>query len=137
MFRFGVSTSSCPYQHTPLNKDIAVLEEAMHTDLLPIRMSSSIMTFDQTTPGWTLAEIDEQAMEQPRRFISKVNFDSPFSYTPLVHISVTGFDMDNRDSARLSVHAEAITPTGFVIALQTWQYSRVYKVEISWLALGT
>lgn len=109
----------------------------MYTGLIPIKMCSAVVTFDQFTPGWTLADIDEHAAGQPRCFVTKVSFDSPFSYIPLVHIAISGFDMDQRDSARLSVHAEAISAMDFDIVVQTWQYSRVYKVDVSWLALGT
>lgn len=114
-----------------------MIEESIPTALLPIKMSSSIVKFEQSTPGWNLADIDEYAMEKPRRFVSKVTFDSPFSYVPLIHISISGFDMDQRDSARLNVCAEAINTTGFDIVVETWLTSRVYKVEVSWLALGT
>ena len=54
----------------------------------------------------------------------------------MVQVAIAGFDIDQRDSARLSVRASAITATGFEIIVQTWQNSRVYKVEISWLAVG-
>lgn len=118
-------------------KDATVLQETIHSELIPIKMSSAIVTLDQLTPGWTLADTDEHAMEQPRRFVSKVTFDTPFSYVPLVQIGITGFDMDHRDSARLSVRADAITASDFDIVVQTWQNSRIYQVEISWLALGS
>jgi hypothetical protein len=103
---------------------------------MPIKMSSSIVTYNQFTPGWTLAELDEHAMEQARRFVTRISFDSAFSYVPLVHVGVTGFDVDHSDSARLSVRAEAIDEAGFDVVILTWQHSRIYQVDISWLALG-
>ena len=134
--RLGVEIVSLCRQ-TLSNKDATVLEEATYTGLIPIKMSSAIVSFDQFTPGWTLAESDDEVTDQPRRFISKVNFDTPFAGLPLVHIGIAGFDMDQRDSARLSVRADNISTTGFQITLQTWQNSRVYEVEVSWLALGS
>jgi hypothetical protein len=113
-----------------------VFEQSIPAGLMPIKMNSSIVSFDQYTPAWTLADIDEHAMEQTRRFVSRITFDSPFNYVPLVHVGITGFDVDHNDSARLNIHAESIDETGFDIVVQTWQYSRIYQVEISWLALG-
>jgi hypothetical protein len=97
-------------------------------------MCSAIVEFDQFTPDWTLAQ--ESVPEEPRTFVSNVMFDMPFSNTPIVHVGLSGFDMDQRDSARISVGAEAITSTGFDMRIKTWQNTRVYKVEVSWIALG-
>jgi hypothetical protein len=97
-------------------------------------MCSAIVEFDQFTPEWTLAQ--ESAQEEPRTFVSGVRFDAPFSNTPIVHVGLSGFDIDQRDSARISVCAEAITSIGFDLRIKTWQNTRVYKVEVSWIALG-
>ena len=47
-----------------------------------------------------------------------------------------GFDIDQRDTSRLTLVAVEITETGFVAEIATWRETRVYSVAFSWLALG-
>jgi len=108
--------------------------DAINPSLVPIKMCSAIVEFDQSTPDWTLAQ--ENAPEGSRTYVSNILFDAPFSNVPIVHVGLSGFDIDQRDSARISVHAAAITSTGFDLRIQTWRNTRVYKVEVSWIALG-
>ena len=108
----------------------------MNVESIPMKMSSAIVELGQFTPGWTLVDSDETSAQQPRRFVSKVAFEAPFCFIPVVHVGIAGFDVDHRASARLSVYAAAISANGFDIVVQTWQNSCIYKVEISWLALG-
>jgi len=54
----------------------------------------------------------------------------------VVHLGLTGFDLDQRDSSRLILRATEISTTGFVVEIATWRDTRVYSVEFSWLALG-
>lgn len=111
-----------------------MLDDSVIPGLIPIKMCSAIMELDQFTPQWSLAE--ENASEESRTFVGNVLFDAPFSNVPIVHVGLSGFDIDQRDSARISVQAESITSTGFDIRIKTWQNTRVYKVEVSWIALG-
>jgi hypothetical protein len=103
--------------------------------LIPIKMCASTVEFDQFTPGWTLSQIESE-LDPFRTFAHRVQFDTPFSNTPLVHVGLLGFDIDNRDSARINVHTEAITSSTFDIVIKTWRNTRVYNVQISWIALG-
>lgn len=66
----------------------------------------------------------------------EVIFDAPFSSVPVVQLGLTGFDIDQRDTARVSLKAAAITPTGFSAEVWTWANTRVYAVEFNWLAIG-
>ncbi len=102
--------------------------------LVPIKMCSAIVEFDQFTPDWTFAQ--ENTSEGSRTFVSNISFDAPFSNIPIVHVGLSGFDIDQRDSARISVHTENITSNGFELRIKTWRNTRIYKVEISWIALG-
>ena len=111
-----------------------MFDNTISPSLVPIKMCSAIIVFDQFTQDWTLAQ--ENASEEPRSFVSNILFDAPFSNVPIVHVGLSGFDIDQRDSARISVHAEAISPNGFDLRIQTWLNTRVYKVEVSWIALG-
>ncbi len=110
--------------------------EQIGSSLMPLTMSSAIIEFDQFTPDWPLAQLPEDDAAEPRSFTAHVNFDTPFGNVPIVHVGISGFDIDNRDTSRLSAHASAISPTGFDLVIKTWLNTRVYKVEISWLALG-
>ncbi|WP_455212738.1 H-type lectin domain-containing protein [Kaarinaea lacus] len=111
-----------------------MLDNTINPTLVPIKMCSAIVEFNQFTPDWTLAQ--ENASEGSRTFVSSVLFDVPFSNVPIVHVGLSGFDIDQRDSARISVHAEAITSNGFDMRIKTWRNTRVYQVEVSWIALG-
>jgi len=102
--------------------------------LIPIQMCSSIEVVDQFAPDFTLAQ--ENATQNPRTFVKRIMFETPFSSIPVVHAALAGLDVDQRDSARLSIRAEAITADGFDLHITTWENTRVYKVEVSWIALG-
>ena len=104
--------------------------------LVPLTMSSALVELDQYSPDWQLAQVPEAEAEEPRVFTTQVNFDVPFANVPMVHVGISGFDIDNRDTARLSVRTGAISATGFELVVLTWMNTRVYKVEVSWLALG-
>lgn len=106
------------------------------TTLVPLTMSSAIVALDQSNPGWELAATAPTSATGSRTFRTHVAFDVPFGNVPMVHVGLSGFDIDNADTARLSVHAEAISDSGFDLVVDTWRGTRVYKVEVSWLALG-
>jgi hypothetical protein len=65
-----------------------------------------------------------------------VPFNAPFANLPMVHVGLTGFDIDNSDTVRLSVRTGEITASGFDLLVLTWLNTRVYKVQVSWIALG-
>jgi hypothetical protein len=98
-------------------------------------MLAASLKLGQSTPDWNLADPGLTAGE-PRTFQWHVSFDHPFANVPVVHVGLTGFDIDNRDTARLEVGAVAISSDGFDLLLTTWRETRVYEVSISWLALG-
>ncbi|MET0089937.1 MAG: H-type lectin domain-containing protein [Candidatus Thiodiazotropha sp.] len=105
--------------------------------LVPFRMCSATVSLDQFVTGWTLARFEGKADPQPRAFEQWIDFSTPFSNLPLVQLGVVGFDIDNRDTARLKVRAERITANGFMLVIETWRHTRVYGAEVSWLAIGT
>ena len=86
--------------------------------------------------GWNLAEPPADGAEDARVFRFTVYFAAPFFEPPVVHLGLTGFDIDQRDSNRLNLQASEITTTSFVAEISTWRESRVYSVAFSWLALG-
>ena len=88
------------------------------------------------TEGWTLATPAPAAGDEIRVLRCAVYFSAPFDAPPVVHLGLTGFDLDQRDASRLTLTATEITNTGFVAEIGTWRETRVYSVGFSWLALG-
>ena len=104
--------------------------------LLPLKMASATVAFDQFGEQWTLAEPDAETEDGHRSCTAHVAFEYPFDSIPVVHTGITGFDIDNNDTARLSVRVETIYTTGFDLVLETGRSTRVYGVQVGWLALG-
>lgn len=104
--------------------------------IVPLKMSAASLSLDLLTEGWTLAHFEDDNDQTPRRFEQWVGFESPFSNVPLVQVGITGFDIDNRDSARLKVRSERITANGFMLVIETWRQTRVYGVSVNWFAIG-
>lgn len=80
-------------------------------------------------------------MEKPnaaesRTFVVEIVFATPFYTTPVVQHGLSGFDMDQRDSGRVTLMPEHITPQGFTASITTWATTRLYAVEFHWLAIG-
>jgi hypothetical protein len=117
-------------------KELSMFAESRDASLIPLKTSSAILSLDQFVEGWSLSRFEGEAEPAPKRFEYWVGFDSPFANVPLVHVGVAGFDIDNRDTARLKVRAERITANGFMLVIETWRHTRVYGVDVSWLALG-
>lgn len=104
----------------------------------PWKVLSSQVSVGVLTEGWQLNTVDSVDEDAPRicTFEVPVTFDTPFSAPPVVQLGLTGFDIDQRDSARLTLKAESITASGFVATVTTWAGTRVYGVEFQWLAIG-
>ncbi len=83
--------------------------------------------------GWTF---DQGGDGNDRSFRRHVAFQRSFHYQPLVHLGIAGFDIANEDAARLTAAAANITPEGFEIVLSTWLHTRLWRVDVNWLALG-
>lgn len=109
----------------------------MYSSAVPWKVLSSNVTVNVLTEGWTLASPEPEAEDQIRKFIVDVIFDTAFSAVPVVQIGLSGFDIDQRDSARLIVKAECISEYGFQAVITTWAGSRVYAVDFNWLAIGS
>jgi len=99
-------------------------------NLLPATHGAGVLT-----PGWNLAD-PVTLPEESRFFGVDVAFVSPFASLPVVHLGLTGFDIDQHESARLTVKVGQITESGFQAVISTWSTTRVYAVEFSWLAIG-
>ena len=72
----------------------------------------------------------------PRKVSRAVEFSEAFSTQPMVHVSLSMWDMDNDSNARADIRAENVTETGFDLVFQTWSDTRIVRVSASWLAIG-
>lgn len=106
----------------------------MHTS--PWNVLSSHVAAGVLTDGWSLDTVDHENAESLRCHRVPVQFATPFTSPPVVQLGLTGFDLDQRDSARLSVRAEEITAGGFEAVISTWAETRVYGVDFQWFAIG-
>ncbi|MDF1657519.1 MAG: H-type lectin domain-containing protein [Verrucomicrobiales bacterium] len=108
----------------------------MSDPFLPLNVISASVCVGSETDGWNL---DQAAAEgDPERvFLVDVFFETPFLAPPVVHLGVTGFDIDQCSSSRLGISTIAISKTGFQAQLRTWRSSRVYSVEFQWMAIGS
>ena len=107
----------------------------MQAPSVPWKVLSSHLGLGILTEGWSL-DAAASAGEESRSFRVDVVFDSPFSSVPVVQLGLTGFDIDERDTARLTLKAAQITETGFQAEVSTWAGTRVYAVEFNWFAIG-
>ena len=72
----------------------------------------------------------------PRKVSRAVEFSEAFSTQPMVHVSLSMWDMRNDSNARGDIRAENVTETGFDLVFQTWSDTRIARASASWLAIG-
>ncbi|MEM7531401.1 MAG: H-type lectin domain-containing protein [Chloroflexota bacterium] len=70
-----------------------------------------------------------------RRYTETVTFDSPFSSIPEISVNLRSVDVYDGTNVRLSVYAESITTTGFVIGFVTWADTRIATATAGWIAV--
>jgi hypothetical protein len=72
----------------------------------------------------------------PRMTRSFVHFRESFLTAPVVHVTLSMWDMSNMANSRADVQTAEIKPEGFSIIFRTWGDSKVARVRISWMAVG-
>jgi hypothetical protein len=103
----------------------------------PLQILSASVGVGVLTPGWNLDQFEaEDLHEESRLYTVEVYFAAAFRYTPVVTLSLTGFDIDQRDGGRVSIKARSVSPGGFTAEISTWHGTRVYSVEFDWFAIG-
>jgi hypothetical protein len=65
-----------------------------------------------------------------------VVFSESYRSAPVVQVSLSLWDIDQRANIRADLTAEKVTPTGFDLVFRTWSDTRVARVRMSWLAIG-
>ena len=103
------------------------------SNLVPFSMLSSVATLDHSLAGWTLLDVPAT---ETRVFHYPVAFERAFQGAPLVQVSLAGLDVENTDATRVRLRAVDITASGFTIQLETWLNTRVWAVDVAWLAIG-
>ncbi|KEP71015.1 ATP synthase [Thioclava dalianensis] len=72
----------------------------------------------------------------PRELRKLVEFPTAFRETPMVHVALSMWDIDQKHNGRMDISAEMVTSEGFVVVFRTWGDSRVARVRADWLAIG-
>ena len=65
-----------------------------------------------------------------------VRFAEPFRTPPVVHLSLSLWDMDAATVIRAALGAESVTEQGFDIVFRTWGDTRVARMRVAWMAIG-
>jgi len=108
----------------------------MYSSSVPWNILSANVGVGVLTDGWNLADAPDFDPEDVRTFTVDVAFATPFMAAPVVHLGLTGFDIDQRDAGRITLKTAFITEFGFQAVISTWSSTRVYAVEFSWVAIG-
>ena len=72
----------------------------------------------------------------PRLTRHRVTFSEPFLERPVVHVSLSMWDIASDANSRADIAADRIDTDGFDIVFRTWGDSRVARVRAGWLAIG-
>lgn len=66
----------------------------------------------------------------------QIVFTQPFLAVPSVMVSLSMWDIDHMNNARMDLRAQRVTAKGFDLVFRTWGDSRVARVRADWLAIG-
>lgn len=72
----------------------------------------------------------------PRELRRLVEFSEPYQQAPVVQVSLSMWDIDQKHNGRMDITADMVTAEGFVIVFKTWGDTRVARVRADWLAIG-
>ena len=86
---------------------------------------------DVNSEGWSLSK-----GTGARNHIIFVSFNKAFDSPPNIVLSLTGYEMKpGTDSAvRISLKAEKVTKSGFIVKIYTWGDSEINSASGTWLA---
>lgn len=72
----------------------------------------------------------------PRELRRIVEFSEPFRRQPVVHVSLSMWDIDRETNQRVDISADMVNAEGFIIVFRTWADTRVARVRADWIAMG-
>jgi hypothetical protein len=86
------------------------------------------------TPGWTLHE-----GKGPRSWNYSVVFPEAFEQPPKIFLAVRLLDLVNKKETdfRFAAEARFIADASFTVTVSTWSDSRVWSVQVTWIAIDT
>ena len=65
-----------------------------------------------------------------------ISFKEAFTEAPVVNVSISMWDIDNKHNSRADITAEKVTAKGFHLVFRTWGDTRVARVRADWTAIG-
>ena len=104
------------------------------TSVVPFTVLSAVATLNSDLDGWTLLD---ESNERLRKNQLAIVFERAFVTPPVVQVAISALDASNEANLRVRVRAANVTTRGFVIEVETWFNSKVWAVDVSWLAIGT
>ncbi|MDP0928785.1 H-type lectin domain-containing protein [Paracoccus onubensis] len=72
----------------------------------------------------------------PRRETRRIDFSEPFQTVPVIHVSISMWDIESSANQRADIATQNITAEGFDIVFRTWGDTRVARIRADWLAIG-
>ncbi len=84
--------------------------------------------FDTGGDMWTGSGDRKRAVE--------VRFSEPYRSIPVVHASVTLFDVKSGANHRFQLLVEDVTAEGFWLVGKTWGDTQLARCSASWMAIG-
>jgi len=72
----------------------------------------------------------------PRMHRKTLRFTEAYRVPPMVQVSLSMWDMDQKTNQRADISTEKITEQGFDVVFRTWGDTRVARVRADWFAIG-
>ena len=73
----------------------------------------------------------------PRERRRRIAFSEAYQTAPSVHVSISMWDVDAKTPLRADVSADAIALDGFDLVFRTWGDTRVARVRVAWMSVGS
>jgi hypothetical protein len=106
------------------------------SNVAPLQLLSAVVVLNASLEGWSLLEPAEGSEGGARSFRYPVIFGRSFSTVPVVQVGIVGLDVSKEDNVRVRVRAVDILDTGFTLQADTWLNTKIWSVDVSWLAIG-
>ncbi|MGO4908589.1 H-type lectin domain-containing protein [Pseudorhodobacter sp. W20_MBD10_FR17] len=73
----------------------------------------------------------------PRESRKFVKFPEVFAAVPVVTVSISMWDMDQKTNMRADISSDEVTVEGFYLVFRTWGDTRVARIRADWTAIGS
>jgi hypothetical protein len=103
------------------------------------RLKGHLVGIDQGS-GMLFSDFEDGGVmwtgDGPREMKKRIRFAEAFALPPVVHVSMSMWDMDQKTNQRADISTSGITAKGFNIVFRTWGDTRVARVRADWMAIG-